>query len=223
MLASGVVVAWYLSFLANDARPGAIATLLAVCVVLYDRVLKQTFIGPFVMGACRALNVLLGMSLAYFGKPLADGELLISRPWHWGEWLIAAGIGIYIVGVTVFARTDARTSTRGLLVAGLVILLGGMGVLAAAPALSRFPELIVRQDGWYLLWLLLALITARRCVMAILQPTSERVQVAVKHCVHSLIVLDAAVALGFAGPVWGFAVLALIFPTVLLAGWLRAT
>jgi 4-hydroxybenzoate polyprenyltransferase len=223
MLASGVLVSWYLSFMANDARPGAIATLLAVCVVLYNSVLKQTFLGPVAMGACRSLNVLLGMSLAYFGKPMADGELTISRPWHLGEWLIVAGIGIYIVGVTVFARTDARTSSRGQLIAGLAILLGGMGLLAAVPALSKLPSLIVRQDGWYLLWLLLALITARRCVLAIMQPTSDRVQAAVKHCVHSLIVLDAAVALGFAGAAWGFVVLALIFPTVLLAGWLRAT
>jgi 4-hydroxybenzoate polyprenyltransferase len=163
------------------------------------------------------------MSLAFFGKPTADGELLISRPWHLGEWLIAAGIGIYIVGVTLFARTDARTSSRGQLIVGLAILLVGMGLLAAVPSLSQFPSLIVRQDGWYLLWLLLALITARRCVLAIMQPTPDRVQAAVKHCVHSLIVLDAAVALGFAGPVWGFVVLALIFPTVLLTGWLRAT
>jgi 4-hydroxybenzoate polyprenyltransferase len=223
MLASGVLVAWFLSFVVRDARPGAIATLLAICVVSYDGVLKQTFVGPVVMGACRSLNVLLGMSLAFFGKPTADGELLISRPWHLGEWLIAAGIGIYIVGVTLFARTDARTSSRGQLIVGLAILLVGMGLLAAVPSLSQFPSLIVRQDGWYLLWLLLALITARRCVLAIMQPTPDRVQAAVKHCVHSLIVLDAAVALGFAGPVWGFVVLALIFPTVLLTGWLRAT
>jgi 4-hydroxybenzoate polyprenyltransferase len=223
MLASGVLVAWFLSYMANDARPGAIATLLAVCVVLYDGVLKQTPIALLVMGACRSLNVLLGMSLAHFSQPTADGEMLVSRPWHLGEWLIAAGIGVYIVGVTVFARTDAQASSRGRLIAGLAILLGGMGLLAAVPALSQFPSLIVRQDGWYLLWLLLALITARRCVIAIMQPTSDRVQTAVKHCVHSLIVLDAAICLGFAGAVWGFVVLALIFPTVLLAGWLRAT
>jgi hypothetical protein len=49
------------------------------------------------------------------------------------------------------------------------------------------------------------------------------VQSAVRHCVQTIIVLDAAVCVGYAGPMWGFAVLALIFPTVGLAAWLRAT
>ena len=102
MLASGVLVAWFVSFMANDGGRALIATLLAVCIVLYDGVLKRTPVAPLVMGACRSLNVLLGMSLAHFGKPTADSRNADLRPWHLGEWLIAAGIGVYIVGVTIF-------------------------------------------------------------------------------------------------------------------------
>jgi hypothetical protein len=41
--------------------------------------------------------------------------------------------------------------------------------------------------------------------------------------VQSIIVIDAAVCVGYAGPFWALAVLSLIFPTVLLALWLKAT
>ena len=59
--------------------------------------------------------------------------------------------------------------------------------------------------------------------MAIFDPTPPRVQAAVRHCVLSIIVLDAAVCVGYAGPYWGFAVFALLFPTMLLTLWLNAT
>jgi 4-hydroxybenzoate polyprenyltransferase len=221
MLASGVLVAWFVSFIDGDWRPGVVATLLAVCVVLYDAVLKRTPLAPVAMGACRTLNVLLGMSLA----PLAAE---VANPYaKWGTsaaWLIAVGIGVYIVGVTIFARTEARASSRTRLIGGLAVLLLGMALLAATPALSRHDApLVVSQYGWYLLWALLALVTGRRCGLAIVEPSPRRVQAAVRHCVQSIIVLDAAVCVGYAGPIWGLAVLSLIFPTVLFAQWLKAT
>lgn len=221
MLASGVLVAWFVSFIESDWRPGLVATLLAVCVVLYDAVLKRTPLAPLAMGACRSLNVLLGMSLA----PLATQA---PSPFvRWGmpaAWLIAIGIGLYIVGVTIFARTEARASNRVRLIGGLVVLLVGMTLLAATPALSQHdPPLFVSRYGWYLLWGLLALVTARRCGLAIADPSPPRVQAAVRHCVQSIIVLDAAVCVGYAGQIWGLAVLSLIFPTVFLAQRLKAT
>ena len=69
--------------------------LLAACVVLYDGVLKPTPLGPLAMGGCRMLNVLLGMSLA-------------MRELELHEWLIAGGIGLYIAGLTWFARSEAE-------------------------------------------------------------------------------------------------------------------
>jgi 4-hydroxybenzoate polyprenyltransferase len=212
MLASGVLVAWYASFLA-------------------DGVLKRTSLAPLLMGACRGLNVLLGMSLAVQHPAVFPSlrqmaaRLDPDLPWRWWtdhEWLIVLGVGTYVVGVTVFARTDAQTSSRGRLFAGLAIILAGMGLLAAIPALTGY-SLVIKRGGWYLLWAVLALITARRCLMAVLQPDPQRVQSAVRHCVQSIIVLDAAVCVGFAGPYWGLIVLSLLFPTILLTIWLQAT
>jgi 4-hydroxybenzoate polyprenyltransferase len=229
MLASGVLVAWLTSLVASDWRPGAIATILAACIVLYDRVLKRMPIAPLVMGACRSLNVLLGMSLAPlaadFDKLSPMGAASPSVAWgSTAAWMIAQGIGVYVVGVTIFSRTDAHISARGRLIVGLAVILAGMVNLAIVPIVTNGrPALVVARSGWYLLWILLALITTRRCVAAIAEPAPGRVQSAVRHCVQTIIVLDAAVCVGYAGPMWGFAVLALIFPTVGLAAWLRAT
>jgi 4-hydroxybenzoate polyprenyltransferase len=190
-------------------------------VVLYDYVLKRTPLAPLAMGACRTLNVLLGMSLAPLAAEAASPYGTLGTP---AAWLIALGIGLYIVGVTIFARTEARATSRSRLIGGLALLLGGMAILAAVPFLTNNqPPLVVARNGWLLLWAVLALVTARRCTLAVWEPSPARVQVAVRHCVQSIIVLDAAVCVGYAGPFWGLAVLSLIFPTVLLAQWLKAT
>jgi 4-hydroxybenzoate polyprenyltransferase len=188
---------------------------------LYDRVVKRTPVAPLVMGACRGLNVLLGMSLAPMAAEAARPNV------EWGSiaaWMIAAGVGVYVVGVTIFARTDAQKSSRARLVVGLAVLLVGIALLAIVPVFTdNQPPLVVMRNGWYILWILLGLITARRCVGAIVEPSPHKVQTAVRHCVHTIIVLDAAVCVGYAGPYWGFAVLALIFPTLGLTAWLRST
>ncbi len=211
LLATGIALGWLVSYLANDWRPGVIATLLAAVIVLYDGVLKRSRFAPLLMGECRFLNVLLGMSLFFI-------------PWGKAELLIATGIGVYVMGVTIFARTDAHVSTRNRLVSGFIVLGSGVILLAAAPALTHHrPPIAVSSTGWYLLWAALGLITARRCLLAILEPSPRRVQAAVRHCVQSIIVLDAAVCVGYASAYWGFVVLAMLLPTFLLAWWLNAT
>jgi hypothetical protein len=211
MLTAGLILAWCLSYMANDWRPGVVATLLAACILLYDGALKRTLLAPLIMGECRMLNVLLGMSL-----------MLI--PWGKAEVLIAIGIGVYIMGVTIFARTDARISTHTRLTSGLIVLMSGIALLAAVPWLTvERPPLAVILAGWYSLWGAIALIIGRRCIMAVFEPSPKRVQSAVRHCVHSIIVLDAAVCVGYASPYWGFAVLLLLIPTMFLTLWLNAT
>jgi 4-hydroxybenzoate polyprenyltransferase len=220
MLASGILAGWYLTYVFGHIRPGTIATLLGVCVILYDAVLKRTSLAPLLMGACRALNVMLGMSLADL---TTGGVIPMTRPWL-SLWLIALGIGIYITGVTIFARTEARESSRPRLIGGMTILLLGIALLAATPlAVTERPVLAVSDVGWYLLWAALGLITARRCAIAVFDPAPQNVQAAVRHCVQSIIVLDAAVCVGYAGPFWGFIVLTLLIPTLLLTVWLDAT
>jgi 4-hydroxybenzoate polyprenyltransferase len=212
LLASGVLVAWFASYWTGEWRPGLIGSILAGSILLYDFVLKRTPIGPLVMGACRALNVLLGMSLA--------SDVLAGRPRAWtsAEWIIALGIGAYIAGLTWFARTEAERSSRLRLTAGMIVLLAGMAMVASLPLWLRPGAMIaVADEGWYLLWAVLALVIARRCTLAIARPGPRRVQAAVRSGLHSLIMLDAVVSLPFGGVYWACAVLVLLAPTLVLA------
>jgi 4-hydroxybenzoate polyprenyltransferase len=211
MLFAGVALAWLVTFHANDWRPGVIASLLAAVILLYDGALKRSRFAPLLMGECRFLNVLLGMSL-----------FLI--PWGGSELLIAGGIGTYILGVTIFARTDARRSARRRLVIGFAVLSSGVVLLAFLPLLTGYrPPLEISSSGWFLLWVAIGLIITRRCILAIFDPSPTRVQAAVRHCVQSLIVLDAALCVGYAGTNWGFVVLMFLVPTYVLTQWLNAT
>jgi hypothetical protein len=77
-----------------------------------------------------------------------------------------------------------------------------------------------------LLWLLLALLAVtvlRRGFAAVQNPTSQRVQTAVKQGILSLIMFDAAICL-FLAPTWyAIAVVALLAPALLLGKWLYST
>ena len=80
-----------------------VALILAACVLGYDAGLKRTVVGPEVMGACRALNLLLGLSQAV---PDSAGR----RP---GSWRFLA-FGLFVVGVTWISRSEVETGrTRG--------------------------------------------------------------------------------------------------------------
>jgi 4-hydroxybenzoate polyprenyltransferase len=212
MLALGVILGWTASGIAGDLRPGAIATLLAAAVLGYDAVLKQTPAGPLTMGACRTLNVLLGMSVA-------DG------PWQPVHYVVAAGVGLYIVGVTLFARTEARRSNRLWLAAGVAVLISGIALLASLPAWvsgTEWPEIQV-PPRWYVFWGLLGLLIAGRCVRAVVDPRPQWVQAAVRNCIFSLIILDAAACLAVQDAFWGVAILLLLIPTMTLGRWIYST
>ena len=105
-------------------RPALVAAALALLIVLYNAWLKRTLLGPVAMGGCRALNVLLGMSV-------------LGEPWRSEHWGVAAGVGVYIAGVTWFARDDARRSDRRQLAAAALVMLAGVGLVGAMPWLSR--------------------------------------------------------------------------------------
>ena len=85
------------------------------------------------------------------------------------------------------------------------------------------PVRLARESTWALLLGLLAFTIMRRCVIAVLEPSPQQVQLAVKNAIWSLIVLDAAVALLVAEPRWVLLILALLFPTMLLGRRIAAT
>lgn len=218
LMGLGLLVSLHIAEHTSQQRSASVTIALAACILLYDGWAKRTPIGPVAMGGCRFLNVLLGMSLA----TAADGMQL--RPWTVTEWLLAAGMGIYVAGVTVFARGEAAVSERRRLLAGIVILTAGLATIAVAPTIFAAEwRLTLGQFQWLILWGLLATVIVRRCLLAVQNPAPALVQQAVRTCLRSIIVIDAAIVLGFCGPMWGCAVLALLLPMLLLERWASTT
>ena len=123
LLAGGYFMAWVASGSIEHIRPGVIGTLLAACIVLYDMGLKRTLLGPFGMGACRGLNVLLGMSV-------------LAGSFRLEHYLVAGGIGVYVMGITWLARSENARSDRRQIVAATLVMLAGVALLASLPALG---------------------------------------------------------------------------------------
>jgi len=211
MLGLGVVLAIFVS-----AKSGAVAAILALAIYVYDGITKQTGIAPVVMGSCRMLNVLLGMSFA--AGFLAPDQLVV-----------AGGLGIYVAGITCFARCEAKTSDRKKLVLGLSMMAAGIAVVGCLPWVSPQP-LLLKSPGlvpevlvWPVVLALVMFSVGRRCVIAISNPDPSNVQRAVKHSIFSLVVLDAAIVLAVVGPTYAIGVVALLIPTVLLGKWVYST
>lgn len=218
MLALGVIVGAAAGYLpGTDAalpwRSGVVAGLLALCVVLYDAVLKRTPVGPVFMGLCRFFNVLLGMSCA--------GErFLADTPWTLyfppGYLLIAAALGTYVLGITLLARTEATESNRPALVRAIAIMGFGIAILLLVPPKLVQPVMMQQPWVWPALLLMLTISIGRHAVHAVIDPSPQKVQWAVKFAILSIITLDAAVTLIGAGPVYALGIFLLVLPMLAL-------
>lgn len=178
-----------LAALATPAA-GAVAAAIAVLVLLYDmRSKRHGVLGPVNMGACRALNLLLGVA--------AVPALLPSR---WALGLIPL---VYIAAVTLVSRGEVHGGKRGTARLALISLGGVILALAALPDQpggSRVAALAVL--------VLLAWRVLPPFWRVVRTPEPARIRQAVRAGVLSLVLVDSALAAAFAGPLYGAAVLA---------------
>jgi hypothetical protein len=105
----------------------------------------------------------------------------------------------------------------------MLVMLVGMGLLRYFP--ERLPpnQIMISLDRWDWCWALLAILTGWRCLRCIVQPKSEFVQEAIRQCLVSLIIFDAAVTVAVRGVLWGTVVVALIVPMTILGRWSYST
>jgi 4-hydroxybenzoate polyprenyltransferase len=192
----------------SGSGPAGLVVLLVLAILLYDGWLKRTWAGPLAMGTCRFLNVLLGLT------PLDDAHEPGLLRVH-----LALVVGVYIVGVTWFARTEARTSSRPALAqAAAVLLAAGLLALAVPTWLPLgsssplFPYLLVA----------LAFAVGLPVSRALAVPSPPRVQAAVKQAILGLVALDAVLATAVAGSP-GLVILVLLAPALYLGRWLYST
>jgi 4-hydroxybenzoate polyprenyltransferase len=144
---------------------------------------------------------------------------------------IAAALGVYVVGVTFFARQEAGRSSRLSLSGALIVLnagLAGLLVLWYGPwsrYLSWNSAPSARMTS-LLLMLAAAVVINRRAFSALASPAPERVQGAVKVMLLSLITLDATIIyakLGSDGVAIAAGTILLLVPSLVIGRWLYVT
>ncbi|MFJ3406311.1 SCO3242 family prenyltransferase [Promicromonospora sp. NPDC090134] len=161
--------------LAGGRRALGVALPLAACVWTYDLVAKDRPAGPFVMAACRGLDVLLGAT---------PGRLRSALP-------AAAGLTAHTLGVTVLSRGEVHGTTpqvAGAVAAGTV---AGAVAAAAAPAAATARRPAAR-------WTTVAAATAYAAaalpgqVRAAARPTAANARTATRAGIQAMVPLQAA-------------------------------
>ena len=190
-----------------------VALMLVLCIMAYDGGLKRfPVVGPLSMGGCRMLNVMLGAS--------AGGYFLWARP----QLPVAIGLGLYVMGLTWFGRTESRTSQRGSLVMASLLVNVAIAWLAYLPFVYLVGPPHVQPLQVALSLAVVALIIDRRLLFAVLTPDAAHVQRAMKTMLLSLVILDATLVYCKTGDPWIAAgVIALLVPSLLLSRWLYVT
>jgi 4-hydroxybenzoate polyprenyltransferase len=211
----GLAVGPALACVSGSAESGIVAAILAVLILAYDSGLKHTQLGPAVMGACRGVNLLLGMSQSESsGGPIG--------------WCAAIAYGLFVAGITVVSRSEASGGSRGGLLVGVAIQnLAMLGLAGAALAPRRFPHPdldrpLIPLEGLLVL-ALVALAVNLAAGRAIRDPTPALVQKTVKVGILALVWLHVGLVAAVRGP--GAAVLIALFwlPAYLLGRWLYST
>lgn len=186
-----------------------LAGLIAVAILAYDALLKKTWLGPLAMGSCRFLNISLAASAGV--STFAPWQGTFQRP----QLGLAIGIGLYIVGLTFFARTEAAEKSRRLaLIVGIAIANAGLGVLFWL--VNVWPG-DVSPTNIYIALGMVALVLNRRWIRALSSPEPKLVQAGVKSGLLSLIVLDAILIFWKTGePSYSLIALAALIPALFL-------
>ena len=190
---------------ASAPNAGIIATMLAVSIVLYDVILKNTPAAPAVMGVCRALNLALGM---YAVMP--PETLSVAAP--------PALLWLYVTSLTVFARKE---STGGSVTRLSATTIGMVLAIAAVPFLRPFDgdhravlgACVLALSG-YVAWLGLQAARGR---------AGASTQHAVKRLVLGIVLIDACFAWTAEGPAGAALVAVWLIPAVLFGRSIRMT
>lgn len=127
LLVAGATIAF-----AVHARCGLAAAAIVVSILLYDGGLKRNPVGPAFMGACRALNLLLGIAAV---APLLSLQAVVPAAVMW----------LYVTALTAFARGESglpdpyRLRAAGAAMALSILALAGLAWALPTPELSYLP------------------------------------------------------------------------------------
>lgn len=183
LLAFGLSLAFWVNILS-----GEIAVTLTIAIMVYDGMAKNySFFGPLVMGICRGLNLLLGMSIL--------GKIDL--------WWVSIIPVIYIFAITLISRGEVHgNNKKQIVIAGILYAL----VLLFITFSISLKTMNLLQSLPFVL--LLGFLVFRPLWAAYQSNSPENIKKAVMAGVLSLIVMDASWVAGFA--TWYIALLVLL-------------
>ena len=177
---------------------GFIAIGIAVAALVYDKWGKHhNLLGPFNMGLCRGLNLLLGISIIPDALP------------QYG-WLAVAPV-LYIASITMISRDEVHGGKKRT----LIMAAAGYGVVCALILWQGAMKGEALKVICYLAVLLYLILTP--LLKAMKAPTGPNIGKAVKGGIIGLIVMNAAWVAAFAATPYPLAVLAFLPLSILLS------
>ncbi|MBM1107853.1 UbiA-like protein EboC [Aurantibacter crassamenti] len=191
-----LLIGVFLAFLVNELS-GYISIALALAIVLYDAASKKHgFFGPFNMGLCRSLNLLLGMSVL--------GELT-------NVWFAIIPL-VYIFAITLISRGEVHGDNKKHIIwASILYVLVIIGVISIVLYKTDQIMHVIPFLGLFAFLVFKPLMNAYRL------NSPNNIKKAVIAGVLSLIVLDAALAVGFSYWWYGLLILLLLPLSMLLS------
>lgn len=202
LLAAG----WVLATLLLSGMARGLPAALVGCIVLYNAASKHSpWAGPLVMGACRGLNMALGLALIPGG---------LAKLW-WAALLAT----VHVAAITFLARAETGWPTFGQW--------GGMTVGTAAVVISWLVIVRCSMDatplGAYLLLGLYGAVGVRSTVALLRDGDPMLVRRAVKGGIFALLFLHGALVAAAAGLEETLLVVTLLIPAAVTARWLDMT
>ncbi len=197
-----------------------IAMVLLALICWYNQLAKHTVLGPLAMGLCRTANVLLGSSLA-----LSANHPSQIRP---ATLFFAIGMGLYVAGITWFARDEHHSSSRSSLLGGGSVMLLAIGLMATYPWLNIATQESVAYAGAGMFAGLLAMMVLpvfRNVARALVSTHATAVKKAVITSLLTIIMIDATICylVSPTTPAYALCVASLLLPAFLMSRRVMAT
>jgi 4-hydroxybenzoate polyprenyltransferase len=133
----GLMAAGVLAAIQSGPASATVGAALALAILIYDGGAKRTFVGPLVMGLCRVLNVVLGLTAV-----TRASALTVLPP---VAVILPIALGLYTMLLTALAAGEVRASSPRRR-RGLVTALAALGVLYTL-ALSATSEAVLEGPG----------------------------------------------------------------------------
>jgi hypothetical protein len=201
-----IIAANFISLLVSTST-FIIAAILSGTIVSYDYRMKYSVYGPGMMGAARALNVMLGSSPIFLTTVLnINNSARIA--------VVTVSLFVFVFAISRLSRkeideTDKVRTAKGsflmiFAVLAIIIVSGLVGVFLK----DLFANLA--------LFAIIMIITFKPLLQR--QPLSSKdIQRTIKTMVLSIIVLDSAFVSGSAGTAYGLVTVMLIMPAIILS------